>query len=119
MARATDAVGRYGEDVAVAFLQAAGMDVLARNWRCPTGELDAVLRDGDVTVFAEVKTRRSDRYGTPAEAVHPAKVTRLRRLAGAYLAANPQHHGEIRFDVLSVRPSRRGAAEVVHLRGAF
>src|SRR5215468_3584170 len=85
--RAKDAVGGYGERVAVAYLIARGLILLDRNWRCPLGEIDIVMRDrGDVLVFVEVKARRSDRFGTPAEAVGHAKVRRLRRLAAAWLA---------------------------------
>src|SRR4051794_11767366 len=119
MTRAKDAVGAYGERVAVRYLTDQGMVLLDRNWRCGSGELDAVLRDGDVLVFVEVKTRRSGRYGTPAEALVPAKVLRLRRLATLWLAGSRVRPREIRFDVVSVLPQPAGPAAVEHLRGAF
>jgi putative endonuclease len=129
MTRATDAVGGYGERVATTLLCAAGMRLLDRNWRCRDGELDIVARDVDGTiVFCEVKTRRSNRYGTPVEAVGPAKVRRMRRVAAAWLA---EYHlrglagdrsvagARIRFDVVSVWPQPAGPATVEHLRDAF
>lgn len=119
MTRATDAVGAYGERVAVRVLVDAGMCVLERNWRCPTGELDIVARDGDTLVFCEVKTRRGARCGAPAEAVNPTKVRRLRALAATWLATHPHTHGDVRFDVVSVWPQTAGPAAVEHLRGAF
>ncbi|HLL67066.1 MAG TPA: YraN family protein [Micromonosporaceae bacterium] len=119
MTRAKDAVGAYGERVAVAHLVAQGMELLERNWRSTTGEIDIVLRDGGSIVFCEVKTRRTLRFGTPTEALVPAKVRRLRRLAAEYLADSGRHAAEIRFDVVSVLPQRSGAARVEHLRGAF
>jgi putative endonuclease len=120
MSKATDAVGGYGERVAARALQAAGMQVIDRNWRCSAGELDIIARDATGTiVFCEVKTRRSESAGAPADAVNPAKVGRLRQLAALWLAAHPQVRGEVRFDVISVRPGRRGAAALEHLRGAF
>ncbi|MBO0870148.1 MAG: YraN family protein [Micromonosporaceae bacterium] len=119
MGRAKDAVGRYGERVAVAYLVAQGMRVLARNWRCAAGEIDAILCDGDTLVILEVKTRRGDQFGVPAEAVVPAKAARLRRLAMLWLAQSSVHYTEVRFDVVSVLPRARGAALVEHLRGAF
>lgn len=119
MGTAKDAVGRYGEQVAVDYLLDQGMRLLDRNWRCSAGEIDAVLRDGDTLVFAEVKTRRTERFGTPAEAVGYVKQTRLRRLAAIWLAQSPVHPPEVRFDLVSVRPQRAGAADVEHLRGAF
>ena len=119
MATAKDAVGAYGERVALAHLVGQGMVVLDRNWRCPAGEIDLILRDGDQLVFAEVKTRRGDRFGTPAEAVGEAKVRRLRRLAAAWLNQAGLPPVTVRFDVVAVHPGRRGAATVEHLRGAF
>jgi putative endonuclease len=119
MGRAKDAVGGYGERVAIAHLIAQGMRLLERNWRCADGELDAILRDGDVLVVVEVKTRRGDGFGTPAEAVGSRKITRVRRLAARWLAEHPVGAAEVRFDVVSVWPQPRGAARIEHLRGAF
>jgi putative endonuclease len=122
--RAKDVVGRYGEAVAVQFLLDAGLTLIERNWRCRDGELDVVAVEGSVLVFVEVKTRSSTRFGTPAEAVVGAKAARVRRLALAWLAERRDRgHGEfwpdMRFDVVSVLRSDRGAATVEHLRGAF
>lgn len=119
MARAKDAVGEYGERVAARTLTDAGMVILDRNWRCAVGELDIVAQDAATIVFCEVKTRRSDRFGAPVEAVSTAKVRRLRTLAALWLAAHPTVRGEVRFDVVSVRPQPAGRAAVEHLRGAF
>jgi putative endonuclease len=119
MTRAKDAVGAYGERVAVRYLLDQGMVLLDRNWRCPSGEIDAILRDRDVLVFVEVKTRRGGRFGSPAAAVVPAKVARLRRLAAQWLAQAAVHPDEVRFDVVEVLARRSGAALVEHLRGAF
>lgn len=116
--RTKDIVGRYGEDVAERHLVEAGMQVLARNWRCPAGEIDIVARDGDVLVVCEVKTRRSAAYGAPAEAVTGRKVEKLRELALLWLREHPGARA-VRFDVVSVRPQRSGPAAVTHLRGAF
>jgi putative endonuclease len=113
------AVGAYGERMAEQHLREQGLVVLARNWRCAEGEVDLILRDGDDVVFCEVKTRRGDRYGTPAEAIRPAKVRRLRRLAARWLAETSVRPHEIRFDVVAVLPQPRGATVVEHVRAAF
>ncbi len=113
------AVGGYGERVAVRHMLDAGMVVLDRNWRCRDGEIDIVARDGDALVFCEVKTRRGDGFGTPAEAIGPVKAARLRRLASQWLAASGLRVREVRFDVASVRPQPTGPATVEYLRGAF
>jgi putative endonuclease len=115
----TDAVGRYGERVAMRTLALAGFTILDKNWRCTEGELDLVARDERVIVFCEVKTRRSRWFGEPVDAVTARRVNRIRGAATAWLAANPRHRGEVRFDVISVWPQRTGPARVSHLVGAF
>lgn len=116
--RAKDAVGRYGEEVAARHLHEAGLEILARNWRCREGEIDIVARERDALVFCEVKTRSSVLFGLPAEAVTGRKRDRLRRLAYLWLQDHPGAP-EIRFDVVSVLRPARGAAVVEHVRGAF
>lgn len=111
------AVGRYGERVAAEHLRAAGMVVLDRNWRCRWGELDLVVRDGDVLVGVEVRTRRSLAAGTPLESVTPRKVARLRRLLGLWCQEHPVRAAGLRLDVVAVVLPRRGAARVEHVRG--
>lgn len=107
-------LGQHGERLAAQAYEADGYEVVARNWRCPDGELDLVLRRGSTLVFAEVKTRSSDRYGIAAEAVTPAKQRRIRRLALRFCDATGQRAPELRFDVVSVQ---RGQVEV--LPGCF
>ena len=117
--RAKDVLGRDGEEIAVVYLQAAGLQVLERNWRCRWGEIDIVALDGDCLVVCEVKTRRSVAAGGPLEAVTPAKLGRLRRLTAAWLAAQDRHFPQIRIDVIGVLQPRRGAATVEHLKWVF
>ena len=119
MTKARLAIGAYGERVASRHLQEQGLVVLARNWRCADGEIDLILADGADVVFCEVKTRRSGTFGPPAEAVGPAKVRRLRRLAVRWLAESGMGRRDVRFDVVEVRPQRRGAALIDHVRAAF
>lgn len=92
--------------------------MLDRNWRCPQGEIDLVLRDGDETVFVEVKTRTSTTYGHPLEAITVVKLARLRRLAMAWCAAHPGA-GRIRIDAVAVVAPRRAPATVEHLERVF
>jgi putative endonuclease len=101
--QARRALGVAGEALAARWYEARGYEVIARNWRCRDGELDLVLRSGRQLVICEVKARSSDRFGTPAEAVTPAKQRKLRKLAGRYLSeAAPFRPSGIRFDVACV-----------------
>jgi putative endonuclease len=80
------ALGRRGEDLALAWYESEGYEVLERNWRCSSGEADLILARGSVLVVCEVKTRTTDRFGHPAEAVTTTRQRRLRRTAAEYLA---------------------------------
>jgi putative endonuclease len=115
--RARQALGRYGEDLAAAWLHEAGMAVLARNWRCRTGEIDIVARDGDVLVVCEVKTRRGLGFGSPLEAVTTVKAHRLARLAVEYRRAESLVPCPVRIDVVGVLIGPDGCVSVEHVRG--
>jgi putative endonuclease len=115
MTQARRELGIAGEDLAARWYEERGYEVVDRNWRCRDGELDLVLRAGGQLVVCEVKARSSDRFGTPAEAVTPAKQRKLRMLAGRYLSeAAPFRPSGVRFDVACVL---RGQLTVIE--GAF
>ena len=120
--RVKDAVGRFGEQVAADHLAAAGLTILARNWRCRDGELDIIARDGRELVFVEVKTRSSVSFGSPAEAVDRVKIARIRQLALRWMDAHRDTKtfwASVRFDVIAVVRQPSGRPDVQHLRGAF
>ncbi|MEU5977321.1 YraN family protein [Streptomyces sp. NPDC047315] len=116
---ATGALGKYGEGLAARLLAESGMQVLARNWRYGrAGEIDIVARDGDTVVVCEVKTRRAGPFEHPMEAMTPARLDRLRRLAEGWL----ERHGEappggVRIDLVGVVVPQRGAPVLEHARG--
>jgi putative endonuclease len=95
-------LGADGEALAAAWYEANGYEVLARNWRCSEGEIDLVLCRGRCVVICEVKTRSTDAFGVPAEAVTYAKRAKLRVLASRWLVQAPLRPKEIRFDVAAV-----------------
>lgn len=111
-----DALGRFGEDLAARHLVDTGAVILDRNWRCRAGELDIVARDGDALVICEVKTRSSDRYGTPLEAITNRKLRNLRSLALAWITEHAVNAGTIRLDVIGITTSGPGAPVIHHLR---
>ena len=109
----TAALGRAGEDAAVALLEREGYRVVARNVRLPGGEIDVIARDGDTIVFVEVKTRRSSTFGSAVGAVDARKRKTIRSVAADWLQiAAPR--ARARFDIVTVE---RGAA-TLH-RNAF
>lgn len=111
-------LGRDGEDLAARRYELDGYDILERNFRCAEGEIDIVARRGDTIVFCEVKTRRTDYFGDPSEAVTPLKQTRLRRLAMTWMRHRHARPSEIRFDVVSIVEDGRGS-RVRRLENAF
>ncbi len=94
--------GQWGEDLAAAHYRRLGYDIVDRNWRSPTGELDLVLFDATTYVFSEVKARRTADFGPAAAAVTVAKQRRIRQLAVEWLRANDVHAHSIRFDVVAI-----------------
>src|SRR5688500_14481396 len=110
--------GYSGEDLAADHFEAKGFQVVARNYRCKGGEIDLVASRPGLLVFCEVKTRRGDRFGSPAEAVNYSKQARLRRLAGEWLQLHKPGPVDIRFDVVSVIV-RDGRCELSHIPDAF
>lgn len=118
-------LGALGEQLAVEHLTGRGLQILARNWRCPRGELDVIAVEPvtDTLVFVEVKTRTGDGFGGLEEAVTPRKVRRLRLLALLWLAGQDRHWTAIRIDVVRVRirwsavPDAAGCPQISHLEG--
>lgn len=115
---AKDTLGRRGEQLAAEHLEAAGLTIVDRNWRCSLGEIDLVARDGDETVFIEVKTRAGLGYGHPLEAITAVKLARLRRLAAAWCEVHGGPH-RIRLDAVAVIAPHRGTVEIEHVRRVF
>jgi putative endonuclease len=112
-------LGRKGEDLAARYLESKGLVVLSRNWRCREGELDLVATDGRRLIVCEVKTRTSNDYGTPTEAVTDEKSDRIRRLARRWLTSYQVGWCELRFDIVSVLWPPGETPRIRHLTGAF
>ena len=111
------AQGTAAEDLALHYLEARGLTLVTRNFRCRTGELDLIMRDGEQLVFVEVRSRRHARYGTPAESVTRTKQQRLLRAAALYLQRQ-RLDPPCRFDVVAIlEPS--GKPQVEWIRDAF
>jgi putative endonuclease len=107
MTVARQALGRTGEDLAIAELERRGYAILERRYRTRCGEIDIVADDGGTLVFVEVKTRVDAEFGTAAEAVTRWKQRRLARMARDYLARRAiADDRPCRFDVVAVMLDR-------------
>lgn len=93
-------LGRKGETIARKFLKKQGYRILKRNYTCPFGEADLLAKEGEELVFVEVKTRLSEDFGSPSEAVNDKKQQKYYRIAEYYFLANAQM--PFRFDVVEV-----------------
>ena len=100
-------LGRRGEGLAARQLEAKGYQIVARNWRCETGELDLVAREGECLVLVEVRTRRGRSMGSPEESITAAKQARLSALSEAYVQKS-NWPGDWRIDVVAIEMDRRG-----------
>lgn len=108
------ATGSYYEQLAGAYLEQEGYEILEYNYRCKTGEIDIIAKDGEYLVFCEVKYRASDQKGHPSEAVTPAKQRVISKSALYYMTANGIDEVPCRFDVVSIEKDT-----VVLYRNAF
>ncbi len=121
MTTSAQRLGRWGERLAAAYLEQRGYAILACNARTPYGELDLVARQGEVTVFVEVKTRRSQSFGLPEAGVTPRKQAHLLSAAQSYLQTHPDLNGDWRVDVIAIRRlvSADAEPEIVHFENAL
>ena len=109
--------GPAGEEVACGHLEARGYTILARNFRCRRGEVDIVVRSGDIVVFVEVKTWDYHGIDSLEWAVGKEKQRRILAVSRRYLSLHPELSGlKLRFDVILVHG---GLKEVEHLEDAF
>jgi len=114
-------LGKIGEDAAMKHILNLGMKPLAKNFRVGRlGEIDIIAKDGDTLCFIEVKARRGDRYGTPAEAVSYAKRNTITRIAQIYADRHGIYDTPLRFDVIEVYMNPDSSIKSVeHIRDAF
>ncbi|BCJ85236.1 YraN family protein [Effusibacillus dendaii] len=112
--------GRQGEQLAKRYLESQGWHIVATNWRCRAGEIDIVAQDGNCLVFVEVRTRTSNRFGSPSESVDWRKQKKIRQVASIFLSMNTVCVSRIRFDMISIRMVENGQTPALeHIENAF
>jgi len=95
-------LGLNGEIMAQQYLKKQKYKLLEKNYRCPMGELDIISKDKDTIVFIEVKTRTSQKYGLPCEAVNFTKRQKIEKSAKYYLNLHNMNNCNARFDVIEI-----------------
>ena len=96
--------GAQAEQAACDHLCAKGLKLQLRNYRCRSGEIDLIMRDGETLVFVEVRYRSNNRFGGAAASVDATKQRKLIRAAQTFLAEQRLNHTPCRFDVVTVSP---------------
>lgn len=106
-------LGFFGERKAARYLKKNGYKILERNYRCPAGEIDIIAEKDEVIAFVEVKTRTSDAFGLPNEAVNARRRKRYVNAVNCYFAGR-EIDVTVRFDIIEVTPDG-----VNHIENAF
>ena len=112
-------IGRWGEELALKYLKTKRYRILKTGFRLFRGEIDIIAYDGDTLVFVEVKTRRGTKFGSPEEAITPAKRDQLRRIAQGFLTVNHLEETPCRFDVLALVIAPNQDVQFKHFVDAF
>lgn len=95
-------LGKCGETLAIDFLREKGYKILLKNYKTKLGEVDIIAQDKDTICFIEVKTRISNRYGSPQEAISKIKQRQITKASLLYLKKNNRLDKKARFDVVSI-----------------
>lgn len=110
-------VGRWGEETAADYLRRRGYELIARNARTPYGEIDIIARQGDITVFIEVKTLTSSKNFFPEQNVTARKREHMLACAECYAAENNINHWQI--DVIAVEGKQGLEPKLTHFENAI
>ncbi len=113
-------IGKYGEDLACKYLETKGYKIKERNFRTFLGEIDIISEYKRDIIFVEVKTRRSDKFGYPEEAINYNKQRKIIKNALCYLAKYNLWENNFCFDVILVSISNhKEIKRIRHIRNAF
>ncbi|HYF83112.1 MAG TPA: YraN family protein [Clostridia bacterium] len=112
-------LGAFGEGLACEYLAESDYRVLERNFSCKVGEIDIIALQNDTVVFVEVKTRSSEKYGLPSEAVSAAKQKKIVKTALYYLQTNKLLDYMCRFDVIEILVDAENKYQINLIKDAF
>jgi putative endonuclease len=114
-------LGAIGEELAWKYLEGLHYELIEKNWRCRTGEIDLIVKDGSFLVFVEVRTRSGSlQFGTPQESVNAKKQQQVMETAQFYVHRYQKQQLQLRFDVMSIITTKSGdQVSLDHLENAF
>lgn len=116
--RSGPAIGAEVETIAMGFLQAEGLELVCRNYRCRRGEIDLIMLDGAVLVFVEVRYRKNSHFGSAVESITTSKQRRIATTAAHYLQSSKgAADSPCRFDVVAVTVA--GSNDIDWIKDAF
>jgi putative endonuclease len=107
--------GKWGEDLAAAYLEKKGYTIVERDWKSGRRDIDIIALDGDVVVFVEVKTRRNRLFGDPEESVNYQKLQNLQQAISHYVKFRHIRQ-EVRFDIISVVGTIGTEPDIQHIQ---
>jgi putative endonuclease len=110
--------GDEGETMAVEYLENEGFTILQRNYRFERGEIDIIAQENDELVFVEVKSRHTQSFGTPEDAITPKKESYLKRTAEGFLFQHNLEDKACRFDVIAIEWKGK-RPDIRHIKNVF
>lgn len=116
--KSTREIGNEGEQLAEDYLVNLGYKILERNWRYSRSEIDLIAMDGNILVFAEVKTRSYDYFGAPEAFISDHKELLMHEAASVYMD-KINHDWEFRFDIIGILLNKNGSNSLEHFVDAF
>lgn len=108
--------GKEGEDIAVAYLENKGYEIIEKNFRAGHLELDIIAQQNDCLVFVEVRLRKNAEFGYPEESMGRAKITAVKRAAEAYMRKS-KWMGDVRFDFIAI--TQQPTFDLIHFEDAY
>lgn len=111
-------VGNKGENIAESYLKQKGYKIIQKNYRCRFGEIDIIAKDNDTIVFAEVRTRRNDNFGSPQDSITPAKIEKISKTSLYFIQEKKLEGFSYRFDFIAITFSQ-GKPNIEHIENAF
>ena len=110
-------IGKWGEDTAAEYLTQRGYEIVARNIRTPYGEIDIIAKQGDITIFVEVKARTSNKMGLPEESITPRKREHMLAAAAHYSAGHEIDNWQI--DVIAIEGKLGATPKLTYFENAL